>query len=99
MSAEGQTFTQVLVAAKARRGRLSALKLLQPRPLVKPKVLCTDCRSMIGTFVANEPHVALTHCAGPMSAQDLEYYGCGVCRSKLVRAKKSHDFGVRWRLI
>lgn len=100
MSVDGETFIQVLVAAKARRGRLSALKLMQPRPLVKPEVLCSDCRSMIGAFVADEPHVALTRCAVAMSAHDdLEYYGCGVCRSKLVREKKSHDFGVRWRLI
>jgi hypothetical protein len=54
---------------------------------------------MIGAFVANEPHVALTSYAVHGSVQsDLEYYGCGVCSTKLVREKKSHDFGVRWRL-
>lgn len=100
MSIDGEIFTQVLVAAKARRGRLSARKLMQPRPLIKPEVLCTDCRSMIGAFVANEPHVALTsYVVDGLVQDDLEHYGCRVCSTKLVREKTSHDFGVRWRLI
>jgi hypothetical protein len=99
MLIDGEMFTQVLVAAKARRGRLSARKLMQPRPPIKPEVLCTPCRDMIGAFVANEPHVALTNYVVDGSVQDdLEHYGCGVCSTKLVRDKKSHDFGVRWRL-
>lgn len=98
MSVDGEVFTQVLAAAKARHGRLSARKLMQPRPLIKPQVLCTDCRNMVGAFVANEPHVALTNYIVDGLAQDLEHYGCGVCNTKLVRDKKSHDFGVRWRL-
>jgi len=100
MSVDGAMFTQVLVAAKARRGRLSARKLTLPRPLSKPEVLCSDCRTMIGAFVANEPHVALTrYVVDALVQQDLEYYGCGVCSTKLARERKSHDFGVRWRLI
>ena len=100
MSVDGEMFTHVLVAAKARRGRLSARKLMQSRPLIKPGVLCTDCRSMIGAFVANEPHVALTNYVVDGLVQDeLEHYGCGVCSTKLVREKKSRDFDVRWRLI
>jgi ferredoxin-thioredoxin reductase catalytic subunit len=55
---------------------------------------------MIGAFVANEPHLALTSYVVDALAQDnLEYYGCGMCRTELVRDKKSRDFGVRWRLI
>ena len=55
---------------------------------------------MIGAFVANEPHVALTNYVVDALVQDnLEYYGCRVCSTKLVREKTSHDFGVRWRLI
>jgi len=55
---------------------------------------------MIGAFVANEPHVGLTSCVFDVPVRDdLEYYGCQVCSTKLVRDKKSHDFGVRWRLI
>ena len=100
MSVDGEMFAQVLVAAKARRGRLSARKLMQPRPLTKPEVLCTDCRNMIGAFVVNAPHVALTSfVVDGLVHNDLEHYGCGVCSTKLVRDKKSHDFGVRWRLI
>ena len=100
MLVDGEMFTQVLVAAKARRRRLSARKLMQPRPLIKPGVLCTDCRTMVGAFVADEPHVALTnYVVHGLVQDDLEHYGCGVCSTKLVRDKKSHDFGVRWRLI
>jgi hypothetical protein len=56
---------------------------------------------MIGAFVANEPHVALTNyvVVDAMLQDDLEYYGCQVCSTKLVRAKTSRAFGVRWRLI
>jgi hypothetical protein len=55
---------------------------------------------MIGAFVANQPHFALTSYVVDALAQgDLEYYGCGVCSTKLVREKTSNDFGVRWRLI
>jgi hypothetical protein len=100
MSVDGEMFTQVLAATKARRGQLSARKLMQPRPLIKPEVLCNDCRNMIGAFVTNEPHIALTnHVVDALVQDDLEYYGCRVCSTKLVRAKRSHDFGVRWRLI
>ncbi len=100
MSVDGEMFAQVWPAAKARRGRLSARKLMQPRPLIKPEVLCTPCRNMIGAFVASEPHLALTsYVLDAMVRDDLEYYGCRVCSSKLVRDKRSHDFGVRWRLI
>ena len=100
MPVDGEMFTQVLAATKARRGRLSARKLMQPRPLIKPEVLCTPCRNMIGAFVANEPHVALTNYVVDALVQgDLEYFGCRVCSTKLVRDKKSRDFGVRWRLI
>jgi hypothetical protein len=100
MSVDGEMFAQVLVAAKTRRGRLSARKLMQPRPLTRAEVICTPCRNMIGAFVANEPHLALTSYVVDALAQDnLEYYGCGMCRTELVRDKKSRDFGVRWRLI
>lgn len=105
MSVQGEVvsqeiFTQVLVAAKSRRGRLSGRKSMKPLPLFKPKVLCGDCRSMIGAFVANEPHVALTsYVVDGLAQGDLEHYGCRVCSTKLVRDKESHDFGVRWRLI
>ena len=54
---------------------------------------------MIGAFVANEPHLALSNHVFDVLAQDgLEYYGCRVCSTKLAR-DRSHDFGVRWRLI
>jgi hypothetical protein len=100
MSVDGEMLTQLLVATKARRGRLSTRKLMQPRPLIKPEVLCIDCRSMIGAFVANEPHVALTsYVVDGLVQNDLEHYGCRVCNTKLAREKTSHDFGVRWRLI
>jgi hypothetical protein len=100
MSIDSEMFTQVWAATKTRRGRLSARRLMQPQPLIKPEVLCTACRGMIGAFVANEPHVALTNYAvdGP-AHDDFEHYGCRVCSTKLVRDKKSYDFGVRWRLI
>jgi hypothetical protein len=100
MSVDGEMFTQVLAATKARHGRLSARKLMQPRPLIKPEVLCTACRNMIGASVANEPHGGLTSYVLDAPVRDnLEYYGCQVCSTKLVRDRKSHDFGVRWRLI
>jgi len=100
MSVDGEMFTQASLATLARRGRLSPRKLMHPRPLIKPEVLCTPCRNMIGAFVANQPHVALTSYVDDGLVQDdLEYYGCRVCSTKLVREKKSHDFGVRWRLI
>jgi hypothetical protein len=100
MSVDGEMFTQVLVAAKARRGRRSTRKLMQPRPLIKPEVLCTPCRNMIGAFAASQPHVELTsYVVDSMVQNDLEYYGCRVCSTKLVREKTSNDFGVRWRLI
>jgi len=55
---------------------------------------------MIGAFVANEPHVALTsYVVDGLVQNDLEHYGCRVCNTKLAREKMSHDFGVRWRLI
>ena len=101
MSVGGEMFAQVSLATLARRGRLTPRKLMHPRPLIKPEVLCTPCRNMIGALVANEPHVALTsYVVDALPPQnDLEYYGCRVCSTKLVRDKKSHDFGVRWRLI
>jgi len=100
MSVDGEMLTQVLAATKARRGRLSTRKLVQPRPLVKPEVLCTPCRNMIGAFVAAQPHLELTgYIVDGLVQDDLEHYGCRVCSTKLVREKKSHDFGVRWRLI
>lgn len=100
MSVDGEMFTQVLAATKARRGRLTARKLMRPRPLVKPEVLCTACRNMIGAFVTNEPHLALSNHVFDVPVQDnLEYYGCRVCSTKLARDKGSQDFGVRWRLI
>jgi hypothetical protein len=99
MSVDGEMFARVLAATKARGGRVSARKWMQPRPLIKPEVLCNDCRNMIGSFVTNEPHVALTsHVVDALVHDDLEYYGCRVCSNKLVRDKRSHDFGVRWRL-
>jgi hypothetical protein len=100
MLIDGEMFTQVFVAAKARRGRLSARKLMQPQPLTRAEVICTPCRNMIGAFVANEPHLALTnYVVDAMVQDDLEYYGCRVCSTKLVLDKGSGDFGVRWRLI
>lgn len=100
MSVDGEMLTQVLAATKARRGRLSTRKLVQPRPLVKPEVLCTPCRNMIGAFVADQPHLELTSYVVVGLVQDnLEHYSCRVCSTKLVREKKSQDFGVRWRLI
>jgi hypothetical protein len=100
MSVDGEMFTQVSLATLARRGRLSPRKLMHPRPLVKPEVLCTPCRNMIGAFVTNQPHVALTsYVIDGVVQDDLEHYGCRVCSTKLVRDKKSRDFGVRWRLI
>jgi ferredoxin-thioredoxin reductase catalytic subunit len=55
---------------------------------------------MIGAFVTNQPHVALTsYVIDGVVQDDLEHYGCRVCSTKLVRDKKSRDFGVRWRLI
>ena len=100
MSVDAEMPTQVSLATLARRGRLSPRKLMPPRPLVKPEVLCTPCRNMIGAFVANRPHVALTsYVVDGVVQDDLEYFGCQVCSTKLVREKNSHDFGVRWRLI
>jgi hypothetical protein len=55
---------------------------------------------MIGASVANEPHVALTAYVVDVFAQDkAEHYECRICSTKLAREEKSHDFGVRWRLI
>jgi hypothetical protein len=70
------------------------------RPLMKPKVLCTSCRNMIGAPVANEPHVALTaRVVDELPQDNAEHYGCRICGANLAREKESHDFGVRWRLI
>jgi len=97
---DGEMLAQVSLAKEALFGRIARRKVRRFRPLVKPQVLCTPCRNMIGAFVANEPHVGLTSWAfGVPVRDDLEYYGCQVCSTKLVRDKKSHDFGVRWRLI
>ena len=99
MSIDGEMFSQVSLAMLARRGRLAPRKLLHARPLIKPEVLCIDCRNIIGAFVANEPHVALLSYVDPLAQIDLEHYGCRVCSTRLVREKKSYAFGTRWRLI
>lgn len=98
MTVDGEMFTQVSPATEARH-RGSATRIVR-RPLIKPKVLCTSCRNMIGASVGNEPHVALTPCVVDVFARDnAEHYECGICSTKLAREKGSHDFGVRWRLI
>jgi hypothetical protein len=75
------------------------MRIVKPQPM-KPKVLCTPCRNLIGAPVANEPHVALTSCVvDDLSQDNAEHYGCRICGAKLARPKQSHDFGVRWRLI
>jgi hypothetical protein len=100
MSVDGEMFAQVWPITNAQRCRLSARKSAQPRPSIKPEVLCTPCRNMVGAFVTNQPHGALTsYIVDGLVQDDLEHYGCRVCSTKLVRDKKSRDFGVRWRLI
>ena len=102
MPVDGEMLAQVSPATEALLGRIDRRKVRQFRPHMKPKpqVLCTPCRNMIGAFVANEPHVGLTSYVFDAGVRDdLEYYGCQVCGTKLVRDKMSHDFGVRWRLI
>lgn len=81
------------------RRRRSAMRIVE-RPPIKPKVLCTSCRNIIGASVGNEPHAALAPYAADVLAQDnTEHYGCRICDTKLAREKGNHDFGVRWRLI
>ncbi len=100
MSVDGEMFAQVSPAAESLFGRIARRKVRQPRPPMKPQVLCSPCRNMIGAFVANEPHGGLTSYVFDAPVRDdLEYYGCQVCGTKLARDKMSHDFGVRWRLI
>ena len=100
MSVDGEMLAQVSPATEALFGRIARRKVRQPPPSVKPQVLCNPCRNMIGAFVANEPHFELTgYAVDPLVQDDFEYYGCRVCSTKLARDKKSHDFGVRWRLI
>ena len=55
MPIDGEMLAQVSPAKEALFGRIARHKVRQPRPLVKPQVLCTPCRNMIGAFVANEP--------------------------------------------
>lgn len=98
MPVAGEMYTQLSPATEWRRRR-SAMRIVKP-PLMKPKVICTSCRNMIGAPVANEPHVALAACAVNYFAQDnAEHYECRICGAKLAREKQSHDFAVRWRLI
>lgn len=100
MSVDGEMFAQVPPATEALFGRTARRKVRPPRPPMKPQVLCSPCRNLIGAFVANEPHGGLTgYVFDAPVRDDLEYYGCQVCSTKLVRDKMSHDFGVRWRLI
>ncbi len=100
MSVDSEMFPQVSPVTWERRGGIAARTERRRRPLIKPGVLCTACRNMIGAPVANEPHVALTAYVVDGCAQDdAEHYGCRICSTKLEREKKSHDFGVRWRLI
>ena len=78
MSVDGEMFTQVLVAAKARSGRLSARKLMQPRPLISPKYSAL-LQKYDRRIRCQEPHLALTNYVVDALAQgNLEYYGCGV---------------------
>ena len=95
MPVDGEMFT---LLSRSRRRR-TAMRIVE-RPPIKPKVLCTSCRNIIGASVANEPHVALTAYVVDVFAQDkAEHYECRICSTKLAREEKSHDFGVRWRLI
>ena len=98
MPVVGEMFAQVSPEIELRRRR-SAVHIVK-RPLIKPKVLCTSCRNMIGAPVANEPHVALTdRLVDELAQERAEHYRCRICDAKLAREKESNDFGVRWRLI
>ena len=95
MPVDGEMFTLL-----SRSGRRRTAMRIVERPPIKPKVLCTSCRNIIGASVANEPHAALTpRVAGGFRQDDAEHYGCRICDTRLAREKGNHDFGVRWRLI
>jgi hypothetical protein len=61
---------------------------------------CADCKTLIDSSVANEPHVGLSMKTSIGLVQgDSDYYECMECGAKLLREQKAHDPGMRWRLL
>lgn len=59
---------------------------------------CIDCRTLIGSSVANEPHISLkTYVVRVLTEDRIEYYECRACGTKLLRDGMRP--GVRWQLV
>ena len=60
---------------------------------------CPDCRTLIGSSVANEPHVSLrTETTAAVGPDPSYLYKCRACDSRLLRERKMADPNSRWRL-
>jgi DNA-directed RNA polymerase subunit RPC12/RpoP len=61
---------------------------------------CIDCRTLIGSSVANKPHLSLQLRSGAVLVSgESPYYECESCGSKLLRELARPDPGVRWWLV
>ena len=61
---------------------------------------CIDCRTLIDSSVANEPHVSLkTYVVNVLAEGNASYYECRACGAKLLREKQRHNTDMRWRLV
>ena len=59
-----------------------------------------DCRNLIGSLVAIEPHVHLRIFSGNISERGhTEYYECLTCGAKLSREQKPGAPDMRWELL
>jgi hypothetical protein len=60
---------------------------------------CLDCRTLIGSSIANEPHVSLrAYFVKELTEGRIEYFECQACATKLPREHKKQDIDTRWRL-
>jgi hypothetical protein len=61
---------------------------------------CIDCRTLIDSPVANEPHVSLkTYAVSVLPEGRVAYYECRACGSNLLREQNKHDPDARWLLV
>jgi hypothetical protein len=61
---------------------------------------CIDCQTLIGSSVANKPHLSLQlPSAAVLAPGESRYYECESCGSKLSRELARADLGARWRLV
>jgi hypothetical protein len=79
---------------------MGLISIAQSRSLMTTEKPCVDCRTLIHSSVAIEPHVALRiHTTKVTEQGDTQYYDCRTCGAKLVREQKYNDPHMRWRLL